>query len=58
MGVVFSAYSQEHTIDPFVGLGCSRKVFPATATPGMNVRLIHVDVVEVQVALSSSHGKL
>jgi hypothetical protein len=55
VAVVFDSHTQEHIIDSFVGLRSGGKLPTATATTGMNLAPLHVDVVEPEVAVFSGH---
>lgn len=55
MGIKLRTNPQEHIVNSFAGFWLHVECLPALAAPGRDVRLLHVDIVEMQVALRCVH---
>jgi len=55
VGIVFCSNPQDHSIDSFVGLRRGEKLPATAAATGMKFTLLHIDVVEAEIVILSSH---
>ena len=55
VSIVFCSHAQDHSIDSFVGLRSGEKLPATAAATGMKFTLLHIDVVEAEIVILSSH---
>jgi hypothetical protein len=57
VGLKFGSYSQQQVINSFIGLRLCAKLLSALAASSGNIRLRHVNVVELKISFVGDHPR-